>query len=401
MKCAVILAAGKSTRTYPLTVQRPKPMLNLCNRSVMEHHFEQLRLLGITEIVIIVGFEKNKIKNKFGSEWEGLKINYAEQAQASGTADALLQAKPFISDRFLLINGDDLVFANALAPCLTNEWCVMTSMHPDAARFGQVMVSGELVSKILEKEDPPKSKLVSTGVYSLTPEVFELLPELSPEAGKLEVYVPDAVNKMISSGVKFHSAVTDSRGWIPLTFPWDVVTATGRLFEEFEHSDIKGTIDESAIIEGPVVVSAGATVYQHAHIVGPAVVGPRATVGAHAVIRRSTLGEAAIVSEEAVVENSVLYDRSSVSALADVANSVIGEGAVVGEGAELSDSDENGENIRSHVKGEMVDTGLKKLGCILGDQAYLGVGVRVKPGIKIYPRVVVADGEEVLEDISN
>ena len=106
MQC-VILAAGKSTRTYPLTVTRPKALLKIANKTILEHTFDNLIGL-VNEIIVIVGFKKEMIIDYFGSDYQGIKLTYVEQNEQLGTGHALACARDKIDDKFLMLNGDDL-----------------------------------------------------------------------------------------------------------------------------------------------------------------------------------------------------------------------------------------------------------------------------------------------------
>ena len=81
---AVLLVAGKSTRTYPLTITKPKPLLKVANKTIIEHNLEQLQDL-VNEVIIVVGFKKEMIKEKIGNRFGNLKIKYVEQKKQKGT----------------------------------------------------------------------------------------------------------------------------------------------------------------------------------------------------------------------------------------------------------------------------------------------------------------------------
>ncbi len=103
---AVILVAGKSTRTYPLTLTRPKPLLPIAGKPAIEHLLEHLEGL-VDEVILIVGYRKEMIQQKLGNQWKNIKITYAEQKEQKGTGHAVLVAEPYIKDRFIAMNGDD------------------------------------------------------------------------------------------------------------------------------------------------------------------------------------------------------------------------------------------------------------------------------------------------------
>src|SRR3989338_554814 len=103
---AIILAAGKSTRTFPLTLTRPKPLLKVGKKTLLEHNLEQLDGL-FDEVILVVGYKKemltnfiDKIKNNYK-----FKIRFVEQKEQLGTGHALLQVKDIVKDKFLLMMG--------------------------------------------------------------------------------------------------------------------------------------------------------------------------------------------------------------------------------------------------------------------------------------------------------
>src|SRR3989344_125654 len=104
---AVILAAGKSTRTYSLTITKPKPLLKVANKTLLEHNLDNLNNIA-DEVIIVVGYKKNLIKKCIGKKYKNLKIKFVEQKQQLGTAHAVSLGEGHIKDRFVLLMGDDI-----------------------------------------------------------------------------------------------------------------------------------------------------------------------------------------------------------------------------------------------------------------------------------------------------
>ena len=95
---AVIMAAGKSTRTYPLTLTRPKPLLKIANRPILEHQLSALRGL-VDEVLVIVNYRKEQITERFGNAFDGIPLRYVEQREQLGTGHAILQCKDLCAGR--------------------------------------------------------------------------------------------------------------------------------------------------------------------------------------------------------------------------------------------------------------------------------------------------------------
>ena len=108
---AVIIAAGKGKRLMPITSSRPKPMIPLAGKPLLEHTILGLKAAGITEILLIVGYKNEIIKDYFGDGKDNfdLKIDYITQEEQLGTAHAFGLAKKFVDDKSLLMYGDLLV----------------------------------------------------------------------------------------------------------------------------------------------------------------------------------------------------------------------------------------------------------------------------------------------------
>lgn len=200
---AVILAAGKGVRMLPLTADRPKVMIELNGKPFFWYVLEVLKLAGIKEIAAVVGHQSELIKKFFGG-----KIKYIEQKEQLGTGHAVLQAKDFVGkDDFILIMGDNLYSEGDIKELTKkkDKFCYVSafeSSHP--WDYGVLGVEKDRLVNIEEKPSVPKSNLVNTGLYKLTPEIFEYLKKLkkSPVG---EYYLTDALTELAKLGkVKVH-----------------------------------------------------------------------------------------------------------------------------------------------------------------------------------------------------
>ncbi len=107
---AVILAAGEGNRMRPLTYTRPKVMLPIANKPILEHLLIEMKQAGIQDFIFIVGYHDEQIRNYFGngSQWD-VNIQYSNQRKQLGTADALRMVESFIGESFLMANGDIII----------------------------------------------------------------------------------------------------------------------------------------------------------------------------------------------------------------------------------------------------------------------------------------------------
>lgn len=200
----VILAGGLGKRLRPLTSDRPKPMIQINNTPIIELQVKWLKKFGITDIIVLVGHLREKIKHHLADGKKfGVNISYIEENVPLGTGGALKNAKHYIiqngnSDSgFFVINGDILT---NLDPFTISEKGSMTlALVPLKSTFGIVETNGDLVSKFVEKpyiED----RWVNAGVYYFSNDIFDYLPD----NGNLEtVTLPMLVEKQKLKAKKF------------------------------------------------------------------------------------------------------------------------------------------------------------------------------------------------------
>jgi mannose-1-phosphate guanylyltransferase len=200
----VILAGGLGKRLRPLTTDRPKPMIQIKDRPIIELQVNWLKKFGMTDIILLVGHLKEKIKYHLADGKKfGVNISYIEEHVPLGTGGALKNAKNEIIQNgntnkgFFVINGDILT---DLDPFTISEKGSMTlALVPLKSTFGIVETNGDLVSKFVEKPSI-KHMWVNAGIYYFSNEIFDYLPD----KGNLEtVTLPMLVEKQKLKAKKF------------------------------------------------------------------------------------------------------------------------------------------------------------------------------------------------------
>ncbi|ELY47218.1 UTP--glucose-1-phosphate uridylyltransferase AglF [Natronorubrum sulfidifaciens] len=237
---AVVLAAGKGTRLRPLTEDKPKVLVEVDGKPLIEDVFDNLLEIGVTELVVVVGYMKEKIIERYGDEYEGVPITYAHQREQLGLAHAILQAEPHIDDEFVLMLGDN-VFRGNLGDVINRQqedradaaFLVEEVPYEEASRYGVLDTNeyGEIV-EVVEKPDEPPSNLVMTGFYTFTPAIFHACHLVQP-SDRGEYELPDAIDLLIQSGRTIDAIRMD--GWrIDVGYPEDRETAEARIQKEQE-----------------------------------------------------------------------------------------------------------------------------------------------------------------------
>ena len=243
---AVILAAGEGTRLKPLTDDKPKALVEVDGRPLLDHVFEQLLGVGISEFVVVVGHRKEQIIDRYGEEFRGIPITYAYQHEQLGLAHALLQAEPHVDEAFALMLGDNVFRAN-IADVIERQrrgdvdaaFLVEEVPIEEAGRYGVCRTNedGEIV-EVVEKPDDPPSNTVMTGFYTFSPAIFHACHLVQP-SDRGEYELPDTIDLLLESGRTIEAIPMD--GWrIDVGYPEDRDRAERRLREGEEPAVTEG-----------------------------------------------------------------------------------------------------------------------------------------------------------------
>ena len=390
---AIILAAGKSTRTYPLTLTRPKPMLTVMNKTLLEHNLEQLLDIA-DEVIIIVGYKKEMIMEKFGDCFGRLKIKYVEQKEQLGTGHALLLAKDLIKDRFIVMMGDDLYSKEDILNCARHKYCVLAKKVENPERFGVCVLKNNFLDKIVEKPKEFVSDLANSALYVLDRRIFDI------DTGKTErgeIEITDMVNELAKK--EDISCETVKGYWLAIGYSWHLLDAN-KFFVEKIKKNIKGKIEKNVHIHGKIILGKNSRILSGTYIEGNVIIGENCKIGPNSYIRGSTsIGNNCRIGQGVEVKNIILMDGSKIPHLSYIGDSVIGENVNLGAGTTTGNLRHDNANVKSLVKEELVDSGRRKFGTIIGDNVHTGIGTQIYPGRKIWPEKTTAPGEVVKKDV--
>ena len=173
---AIILAAGRGIRLGSLTENTPKPLLKIGEKPILQHVFESLPS-EIDEVLVVVKYLGNKIKEYFGNNFSNFKIQYVEQGETAGTAGALWSARSWLDSKpFLVINSDDLYSLDDLQILIKHDLAIgLYSVEAADGNFYGVRLDGQGNLCGFEKGAADK-KLVATGAYMLDQRIFNYEP---------------------------------------------------------------------------------------------------------------------------------------------------------------------------------------------------------------------------------
>jgi len=177
----ILMAGGLGTRLRPLTEDIPKPLLKVGNKPILETIIENFAKYGFVNITICVNYKADMIKEYFGDGSKlGINIDYIQETKRLGTAGALSLIENRPQEPFFVMNADLLTnvnfshlldfhsFENSVATMCVREYDYQVP-------YGVIETNGSDITSI--KEKPIQSFFVNAGIYTLSPQVFEIIPK--------------------------------------------------------------------------------------------------------------------------------------------------------------------------------------------------------------------------------
>jgi len=381
---ALILAGGRGVNLNPITETRPKSMVNICGKPVLEYILLGLKDIGINDHIIVVGHQKEKIKTYFGrgEKW-GISITYADQKEPTSIGGAMLAAKDRFAEGgyFFLVYGDIVFYPNIFLTTLISfnsiKGPVATICIPPApGLYGNIYMDQEVqITKIIEKPvDKKFGNYILAGVFILPTDFFKLLAKVKSNMEK-------AFDLLVKE-VGLHASIFEE-DWIDLGYPWNIIDANKILMKSINRTSIATTakFGDNVCINGPVLIEDNVIIKSGATINGPCYIGSDSFVGNNCLIREYTsLGARSLVGYGVEIKNSIIFKDAKIGRLSFIGDSIVGDRVDIGSGVMTVNRDINGETIKTLINGNYIDSKLEKLGAFIGDDAIIGASNTILPG---------------------
>ncbi|MDH3205195.1 MAG: sugar phosphate nucleotidyltransferase [Gemmatimonadota bacterium] len=315
---AVIPLAGKGTRLRPHTHHTPKALLKVAGKPVLAYILDDLRELGVEEMVFIVGHLREECEAWIESEYPDIRSHYVLQQVQDGTAGAIALAEPYVDEDVLIMFPDAVLEVDyGLIEALpaTSAGVIWAKEVEDYQRYGVIVTNDDgTMAHIVEKPSEPVSKLANIGLYYISD--HELLFEgvraaISADAGPGgEYYLTDAFQYMVDKGSKIMTAPVS--GWWDAGKPETLLETNAHLI-----ANGRGGVDPKAVVEGaeiiePVRLEAGVTV--RGGTIGPDVTLERGVTAEGCHIRNSVVGHDATL-EGARLHDSIIGAHARISSV--------------------------------------------------------------------------------------
>ncbi len=364
---AVIMAGGFGTRLRPLTCEIPKPMVPMANRPMMHHIVRLLKEHGFDDIVSLLYYQPDIIRNYFGDGRNfGVKMQYMQAEADFGTAGSVRNAADKIGrERFIIISGDVLTDFDLTAILRSHcekkaDATIVLTRVKNPLHYGVVVTDdGGLITRFLEKPAWGEvfSDTVNTGIYILEPHVLDMVPYKQDYDFSRNLFPV-----MMSEGMLLHGCVAGGY-WRDVGNLHEYQEASldcisGRVAIPFE-GELRGGAYVGEGSDAPV----GRPVAE-----GSVVVGRNCRIAPSAQISRTVIGDGCVIGDEVRIHNCVLWDNVTVGDRVEATNSVIASRAILRHGARIGDS------------------------VFIGDEVVVGENAELQSNIKIWPRKAIASG---------
>jgi mannose-1-phosphate guanylyltransferase/phosphomannomutase len=368
---AVVMAGGEGSRLRPVTSNRPKPLVPICNQPIMEHILSLLKRHGVSEVVATLHYLAEEVQGYFGDGADfGIPIRYSVEDTPLGTAGSVKQAEAALQDEtFIIVSGDALTdcdLTKAIEFHRRKGALATLILYRVASPldFGVVITDDEgRIQRFLEKPSWSEvfSDTVNTGMYILEPEIFN-----SMERGRNYDWSGDIFPKLLEAGKPLYGYVMEEY-WTDVGSLSQYRDAQEDLLSGRVDLQVQGNRERSGISIG-----ANCTIDETAELVPPICIGRNVKVKKGAKIGPHTvLGDNVFIEEGATVERSVLWDGVYVGPSVSIQSSIVCSRVTIKRDSVLNEDS------------------------VVGDRCFIDVGCTVRPRVKIWPDKIVERGSTV------
>lgn len=366
---AIIMAGGEGTRLRPLTVNRPKPLVPLINKPLMEHVIYLLKKNGFKEIGVTLHYLPNTVMRYFGDGSDfGVKIYYSIEEKPLGTAGGVkyLVEKYGWNETLIIISGD--VFTNidlnkmlAYHKKKGSIFTMAVRRTDDPTKYGIALVDEEgRVRRFLEKPSWSEvfSDLINMGIYIIEPEAIDMIPYN-------EEY--DFAKNLIPNILKYDEPIY---AWRADEYYWSDIGSIQQ-YKETHNDILSGKVKIDSKILGKefvrgVYVGENTAVEDLDNIIPPVAIGNDTRIKSNTIIGPLTvIGSNNIVESGAKIEKSIIWDHSYIGPASTIINSIICNNVHVGDHVAIME------------------------GAVIGDDTRIGRGSIIRPNIKVWPSKII------------
>ncbi|XP_066283540.1 mannose-1-phosphate guanyltransferase beta-A-like isoform X1 [Branchiostoma lanceolatum] len=332
---ALILVGGYGTRLRPLTLSRPKPLVEFGNKPMVLHQIEALAEAGVTHIVLAVSYRAEMLEKemKVQADRLGIQISMSHEEEPLGTAGPLALAREILSgdeEPFFVLNSDvicDFPFEEMLKYHKSHgkEGTIVVTKVEEPSKYGVVVYDSQSgkIDRFVEKPKEFVSNKINAGMYIFSPKILDRI-QLRPTSIEKEIFPAMAGDETLYA--------FDLKGfWMDVGQPKDFLTGMC-MFLNSQRQRCPQKLHQGDGIIGNVLVDPSAKIGDNCRIGPNVTIGPDAVIEDGARIKRCTILRGSVVKSHSWLESSIIGWRSQVGRWVRMENvSVLGEDVIIGD----------------------------------------------------------------------
>lgn len=366
----IVMAGGEGTRLRPLTCNRPKPLVPVANKPIMEHTVELLKKHNLTQIIATLHYLADEIVSYFGigEKW-GVNISYSVEDIPLGTAGSVKKVESEISDTFLIISGDALCDFNLRKAISFHKEkkakaTLLLYRVSNPLEYGVVITDEEgRIVKFLEKPSWGEvfSDTINTGIYILEPEVLKYL-----EKDKVCDFSRDLFPLLLEKNEPIY-------GYIAEDYWCDV--GSHMQYQQAHYDVLQGKVNlnlQSSEIKSGVWIGEGTQIDEEANIHSSVLVGKNCKIKGKAEISENVvIGDNCIIEKEAKVHRSIVWSNTYIGERSVLSGCIVGAQCVLKSNVSIDD------------------------GTVIGDNCRIHSGANIRSNLKVWPEKLIEAGATV------
>jgi bifunctional UDP-N-acetylglucosamine pyrophosphorylase/glucosamine-1-phosphate N-acetyltransferase len=387
MKC-VILAAGEGKRMHPLTYTRPKVMLPIANKPILEWNLINAIKAGLKHFIFVVGYKSEMVRNFFenGNKWN-IKIEYVNQGNALGTAHAIGMVKKF-TDSFIVLSGDTIFKVKDIEKITQKKNSMGLVQVENPSEYGVVETNKNKIIKIYEKMEKPISNTINGGIYHFDKKIFDFIKK-TEKSSRGEYEITDSINMMVKE-IETQGVFLEE--WRDVVYPWNLLDANEEILKKLDNK-IEGVIEKNSTLKDNIIVGKNSKIMSGSYIEGPVVIGDNCKIGPNCYIRPYTsIGNGCHIGNACEVKSSIIFNNSNIPHQNYLGDSIIGENCNLGSGSKVANLRFDKRDISIQLNGNRLNTNRRKLGVIMGDNVQTGINSMMNIGSIIGNNVFIGPG---------
>jgi len=375
---AIILTAGEGARLSGWTTNRPKGMINLGNRPILDYLVRGITDSGIKEINMVVGYGKNSVMSYFGDGTSfNCKINYHFQDERTGTIEALKRGLNGIHDEFILVPGDNYVSSKAFKNLRKFNTNILLSGQAERwSKWGEIEVI-EGKTRITFDNPNAYGRIHFTGIMKINKSLALRLIELSGS------HLGEALQAL---GSEYPFEVVKADYWHNIVYPWDLISGNSMaLRDNLIYKN--GKVEANVSIRGDVSIGKGTIIRSGTYLQGPLSIGDNCDIGPNSVIGPSvSVGDNTTIGAFTEIVDSIIMKNCEIDSYCSLKGTVVGEDNILGSHCVAVP---NNRNIMYLGK----EFAISNRGAMIGDGCRIGSRAILEGGSILLSNATIGEGE--------